>query len=143
MRGEIPSAIHSEEIRVVKVRGVHKAMQIRLTCANSFADAEEVSERKPATVGGHRCNSSAFKVPLRRLRFSIDCITMSSKARELERTQSRGFRVSYLVLALLGDWFNRRNIMSTGHSPISARVARRAKQIRIETNEDDDAAWVD
>ena len=82
MRGDPPSAIHSAEIRAVKVREVHKATQIRLTCANSFAEAEVVSERKPATVGNHRCNSSAPTVPLRRLRFSISCIMMSPKACE-------------------------------------------------------------
>ncbi len=55
---------------------------LKLTCANSFADAEAVSERKPAMVGDQRCNSSALIVPQRLLRFSISCIMTSPKACE-------------------------------------------------------------
>lgn len=77
MRGDPPFAIHFAEIRAVKVRQVYKAMQIGLTCANSFADAESVSDRKPATAGCQRFRSSALTVSLRRLRFSINCIMMS------------------------------------------------------------------
>ena len=46
------------------------------------ADADMVSERKPATLGDQRCKSSVPVVLLRLLRFSTSCIMMSPRAFE-------------------------------------------------------------
>jgi hypothetical protein len=60
VRGGPPCAIYSGGTDAVEVSDVRKPTWLPLTCANPFADADIVSDRKSATVGDQRCSSFAL-----------------------------------------------------------------------------------